>query len=591
MIQSRPVKAPQAIRPRAGVGGVTIDSGFPQVNSIPPARRRRLTHRALPTLGGLAAVSLIAGLLVGAGTESAAERTASRFADAWQEGDYRAMHRLLTPDSRARHPLPAFRRDYEGAAATATARRIEAGDPAGTHGDAVAVPVTVDTRVFGALRGNVEIPVSGEQVTWSPRLVFPELAPGERLTRASLPAKRATIRSRDGKVLAEGAAPSRTSPLVGIADSIAGRMEPEETAEERTALYARGFPEDWPVGQTGLEEVFEERLRGRPGGELLAGDRVLARARPRAARPLETTIDTRLQEAAVIGLAGRLGGVAALDPRNGEVRALAGIAFSAPQPPGSTFKIVTATAALERGMVKPSTQFPVETHAIVDGVELENANGEACGGSFRDSFAHSCNSVFAPLGMRIEAGPLVDAAERYGWNANATIPGEVPSTLPQASEIDTPLEVASTAIGQFETLATPLQMASVAQTIAMRGVRFPPTLSPARRPRGTRVTTRRVARTIGSMMVDVVAYGTGVAAALPDVKVAGKTGTAELEDTRDPETGETLPPDPTNTDAWFTSYAPAVHPKIVVAVMLVRAGAGGATAAPAARVVLDAATP
>jgi len=561
------------------------------LKSIPPARRRRLTHRALPTLVGLAAVSLIAGLLVGAAADSAAERTASRFADAWQRGDYRAMHALLTPASRAAHPLAAFRRAYRRAAATATALRVEPSDPEDVDGDTVTIPVVVETRVFGALRGNLEIPVSDERVPWSPRLVFPELGPAERLRRASLPARRATIRSRDGKVLAKGPAPSRTSPLVGIADSIAGRMEPEETPQERLALYARGFPEDWPVGQTGLEEVFEDRLRGRPGGELIAGGRVLARARPRAARPVETTIDTRLQEAAVIGLAGRLGGVAALDPRTGEVRALAGIAFSAPQPPGSTFKIVTATAALERGMVKPSTEFPVETHAIVDGVELENANGEACGGTFRNSFAHSCNSVFAPLGMKIEAGPLVDAAERYGWNAKATIPGEVPSTLPPASEIDTPLEVASTAIGQFETLATPLQMASVAQTIATRGVRFPPTLSPTRRPRGVRVTSRRVARTIGSMMVDVVAYGTGVAAALPDVKVAGKTGTAELEDTRDPETGETLPPDPNNTDAWFTAYAPAVQPKIVVAVMLVRAGAGGATAAPAARVVLDAATP
>jgi len=182
-------------------------------------------------------------------------------------------------------------------------------------------------------------------------------------------------------------------------------------------------------------------------------------------------------------------------------------------------------------------------------------------------------------------------AERFGWNAPASILGEVPSTLPPAGEIDTPLEVASTAIGQFETLATPLQMASVAQAIAMRGVRHAPTLRADQRPRGTRVIPRRIARTIGSLMVDVVAYGTGTAAAIPGVRVAGKTGTAELEDTRDPETGETLPPDPTNTDAWFTSYAPAKRPRIVVAVMLVRAGAGGATAAPAARVVLDAALP
>jgi cell division protein FtsI/penicillin-binding protein 2 len=250
---------------------------------------------------------------------------------------------------------------------------------------------------------------------------------------------------------------------------------------------------------------------------------------------------------------------------------------------------VTTAAALEEGAVKSATEFPVETAAVIDGVELENANGESCGGSFRDSFAHSCNSVFAPLGVELGAEALVNAAERFGWNQRPAVAGEVPSTLPPSSEIETPLEIASTAIGQFRTLATPLVMASVAQTIAAGGVRHVPTLALGERTRRVRVTSRRVARTIQSLMVDVVDHGTGTAAALPGVKVAGKTGTAELEDTRDPETGETAPSDPSNTDAWFTAYAPAARPRLAVAVMLVRAGAGGATAAPAARVVLDAA--
>jgi peptidoglycan glycosyltransferase len=561
------------------------------VKTIPSERRRRLTHRAFPALAGLAAVSLLAGAMVGSRTRSQTERVAGDFADAWARGDMSGMHELVSDDASARFPVARFRRAYRRAAATATMTDLEAGDPEALDGDEVTVPVVIQTRVFGRLRGNLRISVSGERVDWSPRLVFPELREGERLRRVSVPAMRATLRSHDGKVLAAGPGDARTSPLVGIADSIAGRMEPQEAPKERAALYARGFPADWPVGQSGLEEAFEQQLRGRPGGELVAGNRVLARAKPRPAKAIRTTIHTRLQEAAVVGLAGRLGGVAALDPRNGEIRALAGIAFSAPQPPGSTFKIVTTAAALEHGLVKPSTDFPVESHAIIDGVELQNANGEFCGGTFRNSFAHSCNSVFAPLGLKIGAPALVDVAERLGWNAPATIPGEVPSTLPPAADIDTPLEVASTAIGQFETLATPLQMASVAQAIAMRGVRHPPTLRGGRRKAGQRVLSRRIARTIGSLMVDVVAYGTGTAAAIPGIRVAGKTGTAELEDTRDPETGETLPPDPSNTDAWFTAYAPAKRPEIVVAVMLVRAGAGGATAAPAARVVLDAALP
>ena len=548
-------------------------------------RRRRLTHRALPAVGGLAALALAAGALVGSLAASADERAASDFAGAWERGDERAMYALLSDSARSDYPFERFRRAYRRAAETTTLVAVSAGDPKGARGDSVVVPMTLRTRVFGLLRGELLVPVENEQVEWKPWLVFPELRERERLRRESAPPERATLFSRNRKVLAEGPADARSSPLVGIADSIAGSMEPEETRAERDALYARGFPRDWPVGQSGLEEAFEDRVAGRPGGELRAGRRVLARARPREAPPVQTTIDTRLQEAAVIALAGRFGGIAALDPRSGAILALAGIAFSAPQPPGSTFKIVTTTAALEAGLVKPTDEFPVETAATIDGVELENAGGESCGGSFRDSFAHSCNSVFAPLGVKVGAERLVDAAERYGWNAEPTIPGEVASTLPPASEIRTPLEVGSTAIGQGKVLATPLRLASAAQVIAADGVRHEPTLAADEPADPVRVTSRRVARTIGSLMVDVVSYGTGTAAAIGGVKVAGKTGTAELEDTRGPNAAS--PTDGSNTDAWFAAFAPAARPRIAVGVMFVRAGAGGATAAPAARVVLE----
>jgi peptidoglycan glycosyltransferase len=418
--------------------------------------------------------------------------------------------------------------------------------------------------------------------------VFPGLPDGVALSRRSRPPARGTILSRDNKVLARGPAAERTSPLGPVSGSIAGSMAPHETERQRDELYARGFPHDWPVGQTGLEHAFDEELSGRPGGVLLARSQVLARSKPRKAPPLRTTIDTRIQEAAVVALAGRFGGIAALDARTAEVRALAGIAFSAPQPPGSVFKIVTTTAALEANLVKPSTQFPVETEATIDGVPLANANGESCGGSFQGSFAHSCNSVFAPLGVKVGSERLVGAAERYGFNRDPSLEGELPSTLPPASDIQTPLEIASTAIGQGKVLATPLRMASISQTIAAGGVMSDPTLMPREshaRPR--RVTSRRVANTIGRFMVDVVAAGTGTGAAIPGVKVAGKTGTAELEDTRGPLAEEGQPDDESNTDAWFTAYAPADRPTIAVAVLLVRAGAGGATAAPAARIVLE----
>jgi cell division protein FtsI/penicillin-binding protein 2 len=312
---------------------------------------------------------------------------------------------------------------------------------------------------------------------------------------------------------------------------------------------------------------------------------------------VRTTIDPKLQRAAVDALAGRYGGIAAVRPDTGEVLALAGIASSAPQPPGSTFKIVTLAGVLEHKVAKRTATYPIQNAATIEGVEIQNANGESCGGSLRISFAHSCNSVFAPLGAKLGAERLVATAQKFGFNEQPPIAGAARSTIPAAGEIGDDLAVGSSAIGQGKVLATPLQMALVAGTIGNEGVRAHPTLLKGADPETTRATPKAVADTIKSYMRTVVTDGTGGGAAIPGVKVSGKTGTAELRTTVKEEpppevTDPDQPPpedDATDTDAWFVAFAPYRDPKVAVAVMLVGQGAGGDTAAPAAGVVLKAA--
>jgi cell division protein FtsI/penicillin-binding protein 2 len=315
---------------------------------------------------------------------------------------------------------------------------------------------------------------------------------------------------------------------------------------------------------------------------------------------VRTTISTTVQGAAVEALGQRLGGVVALDPRSGAVLGAAGIGFSGLQPPGSTFKIVTVTGALEARLTSPSRAYPVQTAATLEGVDVANAHGEACGGTLVQSFAESCNSVFAPLGARLGARRLVDVAERFGFNHDPAIPGAATSTIPAAEDIGDDLAVGSSAIGQGRVQATALQMAVVAAAIGLRGRRPRPTLDfdAARGDAPTaRATNPRTARTVERLMLAVVRGGTGTAAAIPGVQVAGKTGTAELRTTTpcvpdpvNPDACPEQPDDPTDTDAWFAAYAPAGtgRPRVAVGVLLVGSGAGGTTAAPAARGVLAA---
>jgi penicillin-binding protein A len=511
-----------------------------------------------PVLLGAAVLAMVAlGIVVWrslAERDSGRRAAAERFISAWARGDRGAMWQALTPRARARYPEARFVTAYRASDRAAGVRAVSPGRLRGEHDGTIAVDVRVRTADFGTLHGTISLPVSGSGssagVDWDPSLRLPGLHRGERVRRrVGVAPPRAPILAADGTRL-------DATPLGA---SIAGQADPRPT---------------------GLERIYNLRLAGHPAEQLLFGARVIARAPLVRGRSLQTTIRPRLMSAAAVALGQQLGGVAVIRPRDGAVQALVGLAVSAPQPPGSTFKIITTAAALQSGIATPSSTYPIRTAATLSGVELRNASDEACGGSLTEAFTVSCNSVFAPLGARLGARRLVAMARAFGWGEQPRIPAAKPSTISRPSQLRDSLAVGAAAIGQDRDLATPLQMASVGATIALEGRRAEPRIATIDRVRTRSIISPTVARQVRAMMVSVVHSGTGTAAAIPGVEVAGKTGTAELRPNST---------NPKDADAWFVAFAPAQRPEAAVAVMLVGAGFGGTTAAPIARQVLEAA--
>ncbi len=213
----------------------------------------------------------------------------------------------------------------------------------------------------------------------------------------------------------------------------------------RRKLQHAGYPANQDTGVSGLELAFNSRLAGQPSGQLLAvkegtstpdvpagtQGRVLATAHGSPGQPVRTTIDPRLQSTTVNALGGQSGGVAVLNARNGNVLALAGSAYSSPQPPGSTFKVITTTAALEGHDVKLSDTFPVLTEINPDpdaGARVvHNAHDETCGGNFTEAFADSCNtssllsaSRSAPSGWSIRRSDTASTSPPASTTPSAT---------------------------------------------------------------------------------------------------------------------------------------------------------------------------
>jgi penicillin-binding protein A len=344
------------------------------------------------------------------------------------------------------------------------------------------------------------------------------------------------------------------------------------------------------------------------------------------------TVDSRLQQAASDGLGSQEGSVVALDPQTGEIRALysnpsfdpgplashdpdqirahwkslrpsspdsplVNKATSRSFPPGSTFKVVTAAAALESGRFTPSSTFP-DPQAIdlpLTDRTLTNFTNTACTGSGAiDLFTAleiSCDTTFGLLGLRIPQ-QLHETAQRLGFNR--PIPFDLatePSNFPEIPDEEEPLR-AYAGIGQGDVSATPLQMALVAATVANAGrVPRPRLLEEIRDPSGA-VVEKPSPETLGTaispetaaeltrMMVAVVESGTGTSAQIAGVELAGKTGTAQSTPGAAPH-------------AWFICFAPASNPKIAVAVLVENGGTlgseatGGAVAAPIAKAIVE----
>jgi peptidoglycan glycosyltransferase len=409
--------------------------------------------------------------------------------------------------------------------------------------------------------------------------------------------------------------------------------------------YLRRYPTEGLVAQTvgystiersrtGLEKSLNDYLTGSNANLRTLFDRTVDTLKgiTRQGNDVVTTIDVTAQKTAMEALAGKCGAAVALDPRDGRVLAIASTPTYDPnlaekkfaqilkikgscKPasplvnratndlfiPGSTFKVVTATAALDSGRFTTQSTFDDPGYCTEYGKRVSNyadQDGAEVFGrvDFPTAMEHSINSVFCNIGKAIGPALILDYAKRFGFYEDP--PLETPSEerlrsgLYKGTKLFEPTEPNQVdpgrlAFGQERLLVTPLQMAMVAAGIANGGILMEPhVVDRIVNPDGNVVTRtspeqyREVmkagtAADLTAMMRLVVESGTGTAAQIPGVPVAGKTGTAE--------TGRQG-----QNDTWFIAFAPADRPRVVVAVALHnQSGTGGSTAAPIAKALIQ----
>lgn len=450
-------------------------------------------------------------------------------------------------------------------------------------------------------------------VTWFQVVRADELKADPRNPRPALTARgkeRGLIVTADGTVVARSV------------EEETGRDFIRQYPEGPTFAHVTGYS-SFLVGESALEAAYSTRLRSRR--DLTISDLVAAifgaDLRP---RNLEITVDARLQRAAAQTLGAHSGAVVALDPSTGAILA----AYSNPSfdpsllivpetasnweslvtdparplndratretyAPGSTFKTVVGAAALDTGIAGPGTTFddPVSFRLPGSTATISNANGRVCNDgvsvTLRRAFVRSCNTVFADLAIQVGAADIAITAEALGWNRDLEFPWGVPEAVWLTEELSRDnAALGQSGIGERDVRATPLHMAMVAAAVANDGVAVVPYLvervfnadgetveTATTTPLG-RAMTSQTATTLGMLMEQVVTDGTGRGAAVPGVRLAGKTGTA---------TGQGG-----FTNPWFIGFAPVEDPTIAIAVLIEgsptsgEGASGGSLAAPMA---------
>jgi penicillin-binding protein A len=418
--------------------------------------------------------------------------------------------------------------------------------------------------------------------------------------------KRGLIKAADGTVLARS---------VKRSDGTFTRRYPQGTLLSHAVGYS--FIR---FGQAGLERSRNGALTGDRDDITSIVDEL--RGKRQEGDDVITTLDPRAQRAAIDALGGQKGAVVALDPKSGAVKVMASVPQYDPNeipdifgrlnkdpdapllnrttqgqyPPGSTFKVVTAVAGIDSGKFSPDSVLNGDSPKTISGAPLSNDGGESFGDiDLTRALTFSVNTVWAQVAEGVGQRTMAKYMERFGFYARP--PLDYPAGQRYVSGVFTSrgltpvtsnqVDIGRVGIGQGGLLATPLQMAMVAGAVANKGELVKPHLTdrivdPDGRVTddiGTtkyhRVMSGDTAAKLTQMMTQVVKEGTGTAAALSGIELAGKTGTAEVEN------GAT-------NQVWFIGFAPVSDPKIAIAATVERSdGFGGTVAGPIAKQVLE----